>query len=545
MQIEFVSIKQFRNLTDFKITLDTKYPKTVLVGQNASGKSNFLEAIVLIFKFLDFDFKKPLHDELTLGFAIKYRCYNNSIHIEYLPKGRKKWSLIVNKKSIDQEFFIENKDQFLPRYILAYYSGLGNSNRLEEHFEDHKEKFAKAVLRSTNLNLPEYPRMQYAELIHSQFSLFSFFIENDPELKKFLKEYLFVEDIQSTLLTIRQPDWSRSSDRNEKFWGSHGVVRALLDYLYDNVAIAPLRHTVDSKSALWKKEKKKVETLYLYFSDFRKIADFVKKNKWSSFDFFHILNTANVSRLILNDGIKIRVKKKFASKISFRDLSEGEQQLLTVLGLMRFTSGEETLFLLDEPDTHLNPYWRWKYLDFIDEIVFKKGKSQTKKDNTADSHVIMTSHDAITIGSLNRDAVRIFETNSQTGVIETSIPNEDPKGMGVAGILTEIFHLRTTLDEKTFDQLERRRQLESMKYNGIELTDAQSVELKELNDTLDLLGFSRVTRDPLYQKFQARYDAAMEYKRSTRQPLSKEQVEQQKQVIDDILKKMIEEEAKL
>jgi hypothetical protein len=34
-------------------------------------------------------------------------------------------------------------------------------------------------------------------------------------------------------------------------------------------------------------------------------------------------------------------------------LSEGEQQLLMVLGLMRFTKSHQSLVLLDEPDTHL------------------------------------------------------------------------------------------------------------------------------------------------------------------------------------------------
>ncbi len=542
MQIEYVKIKRFKNLINFEIILDNSQNKTVLIGQNASGKSNFLEAVVLIFKCLDFDFdiKKIDGPELFQGFEIKYSCYGNNIHVLFSPALPKKWHLIINEKSISQVGFIKGKEKFLPRYILAYYSGLGNSNRLEIHFEDHKEKFAKIVVKAKDLSLPDYPRMQYAELIHSQFSLFSFFIDEDPKLKEFLKENLFIEDIQSTLLSVREPEWATSNtkEKDQKFWGSTGVVKSLLYYLHDNVAIAPLRSVASNKSTLWKKEKKKSEVVYLYFSDFSKIRSFVKQNKWSSFDFFHILNTANVSRLFTHEGIRIRVKKKHANKISFGDLSEGEQQLLTVLGLMRFTSGTETLFLLDEPDTHLNPYWRWKYMDFIDEIVFKD-----QKEGQQTTQVIMTSHDPLTIGSLIREAVRIFETDSKTGNIITYSPQEDPKGMGVAGILTEIFKLRTTLDNTTQEQLERRRTLESKRFNKLELSNEEQKELEDLNHTLDNLGFSRFTRDPLYQKFQAAFDKEMKAKPSNDKPLSADEEKSQKEKIDEILKKILSKES--
>jgi ABC-type cobalamin/Fe3+-siderophores transport system ATPase subunit len=48
--------------------------------------------------------------------------------------------------------------------------------------------------------------------------------------------------------------------------------------------------------------------------------------------------------------------------VTYRDLSEGEQQLLLVLGLLKFTARDEALLLLDEPDTHLNPAWSTQYL---------------------------------------------------------------------------------------------------------------------------------------------------------------------------------------
>ena len=53
MRINEVKITKFKNLQDFTINFDNSSMKTVLLGQNAVGKSNFIEALVLIFKYLD------------------------------------------------------------------------------------------------------------------------------------------------------------------------------------------------------------------------------------------------------------------------------------------------------------------------------------------------------------------------------------------------------------------------------------------------------------------------------------------------------------
>lgn len=532
MQIEYIKIKNFKNLQDFEISFNKDEMKTVLIGQNASGKSNFIEALVLIFKYLDL--KKAHDDEYEFEYEIKYFCRDREIEIQYDPKAKQKYRFLVDKEKISNKIFYESKDEFLPRCVFAYYSGLGNSNRLEEHFWDHRKDFATNAMKKIDTSLPPHQPLFHAELIHSYFSLLAFYVGRENEdVQNFLSEHLNILGLESILLTIQEPDWKKNEP---KFWGSEGVVRSLLEYLNDTVALSPIREKIKFKGELWKKEKREKEVIYLYISEIEKIRKYVELNKWSSYDFFQVLDTANVSRLINREGIRIRVRKKFASKIAFRDLSEGEQQLLTVLGLMRFMAGEESLFLLDEPDTHLNPYWRWKYLDFIEEIVFDKNKKNSKVQ------VLMSSHDAITIGGLNKEAVRIFESDITTGKIKTFMPVEDPKGMGVAGILMEIFHLKTTLDKKTQEQLERRRHLESMVYNKIILSPEETLELSRLNSELDNLGFSRVTRDPLYQKFQARFDAEMKYRKSSFTPLKKEEIDEQNELIDKVLKDMMNEE---
>lgn len=554
MQIESVYINGFRNLNYFRI--DFSEMKTVLIGQNASGKSNFIEAIVLIFKQLDF-LDREIKLEHIFDYEIIYICYNNKVKITRTcdENGKFKYKFLKfngNRDLLGNDIFEEikkfrdNRDKYLPKYIFAYYSGLGNSNRLEEHFEDHKKSFAQRALKAKENIIPAPPRMLYAELIHSQLSLLSFFIDDNAEARLFLKKHLNIEELQSILLTIKEPYWSDKKKKIEdpKFFGSIGVVRNLLYHLHDNVAFAPFRDRTDSNSGFWQesKAKKVIEVVYLYMNDddFKKIRKYVNEKNWSSFEFFHVLNTANVSQLLTKEGVKIRVKKQFANKIAFKDLSEGEQQLLTVLGLMRFTKTDEALFLLDEPDTHLNPLWQWKYMDFIDEIVFKN------KTDERGIQVIMSSHAPLTIGGLKKEEVRVFRQIE--GKISASPPSEDPKGMGVAGVLTEIFGIPSTLDIATNEQLERRRHIESMIFNleksSIPLPENENLnlikeELKVLNKELDNLGISRVTRDPMFQEFQAQFDKEMNYQKSLQRPLSLKEQEERDSLMEKIMKDII------
>jgi predicted ATPase len=85
--------------------------------------------------------------------------------------------------------------------------------------------------------------------------------------------------------------------------------------------------------------------------------------------FFRYAEGAYIGDLI--DELRITVKKRdeHGGKVSFTQLSEGELQMLTVLGLVRITREDHCLFLLDEPDTHLNPIWKLRYFDDIEEVV--------------------------------------------------------------------------------------------------------------------------------------------------------------------------------
>ena len=175
------------------------------------------------------------------------------------------------------------------------------------------------------------------------------------------------------------------------------------------------------------------------------------------------------------------------NSLTFRELSEGEQQLLMVLGLLRFIEGKEGLILLDEPDTHLNPAWGLEYTHLLKSHVADQETTQ----------IVMATHDPLVVAGLTAPEVQLMRRDD-AGRVAARHPDEDPKGMGVAGLLTsELYGLRSQLDWETLRALDQKRELATKET----LSDAERGRLRELNELLGNLDFSKTTRDPLYKPF--------------------------------------------
>ncbi len=196
------------------------------------------------------------------------------------------------------------------------------------------------------------------------------------------------------------------------------------------------------------------------------------------------------SNVVSADGSDVRIwlrLKGVAESATFNDLAEGERQLLTVLGLLRFTADDEALFVLDEPDTHLNPAW---CLDYLDNL-HKYGA------NLDTSQIIMTTHSPLTFAGLEKNEVVVLQ-RERDGSIRAEHPVSSPRGMGFSAILTsDYFGLRSTLDRPTLEKLDLRRALGLKQAK----TDDDLKKLTQLDQELGRLDFSNSVRDPLYQEF--------------------------------------------
>jgi ABC-type transport system involved in cytochrome c biogenesis ATPase subunit len=508
---EDVPSHKFKNLKNVTIKFDPSHWITVGIGWNGSGKSNILEALAIIFREL-ISAKTP---KVDFVFRLVYRIGSGGderrVSVEHDPaRENDKFKFNVNSlaetlgeknasggSSVTETllqrltlaaFRRDNKN--LPRYVFSYYSG--ENTRLQEVFLPYLEKYDSDLRSGKD---PGLKRLFYAMPEHSQFVLLAFLIHQDPKVKHFLYEQLGINPdtgIESVLFVLRQPPWtSASPDGDPRFWNARGLVQKFLDRLQE-VSLGPIeRETLVSVSP-W--NKKRLKFKYLYLRDMEALRELVGGG--SAGEFFRDLESTHVSQLIEEVRIRVRLGSGEES-VTFRELSEGEQQLLTVLGLLLFTAEEESLFLLDEPDTHLNPRWSVDYLSYLELFLgAEDGMEQS-------CHVLMTTHNPISIAGLEKEQVQVLIRNA-SGDTQIQNPAVSPRGMGYSGVVTsDMFGLGTSLDKDTSADLIKLHKLA----NSPELSDRERKELGILRKELEKLDFNFASRDRLEQEFRrARFD---------------------------------------
>ncbi len=492
MRLDRLHIRsRFKNLCDFRIDFDEASEMTVLVGRNGTGKSNLLEALTIIFRDLDLGVRP------AFSYELRYLCRGHTIIVDADPERQTQrgYELTADAEKLAWKTFHDSPmREYLPNFVFGYYSGPGN--RMEGHFERHQESFYRQLLN--NIDQPLRP-LFFARPVHSQFVLLAFFLDPDPEVAKFLSEHLWIEDFDYALFIMREPPWT-SKQGDPRFWNARGVVRDFLNWLYE-LALAPCRLKLRVPAGF--KKQQSLEHLYLFLPDLEHVRG-LASHYGAQQDFFKALESTYISKLISEVRINVRARKVDGS-LTFRELSEGEQQLLMVLGLLRFTREDESLFLLDEPDTHLNPAWSVQYLKFLREI----GGAQKN------SHVIMATHDPLVISGLERSQVQILRRDDDTGRIEVQQPESDPKYMGVpALLLSEVYGLRSVLPPATMQLLDEKRRLAAKP----DLTDEDRQALQQLDEKLEEADLLADNRDPMYRDFVRAY-AQLQHERGLDKPV--------------------------
>lgn len=510
---------QFKNLKNVTIDFDQEQWVTIVIGWNGTGKSNVLEALAIIFRDLIAKKRTP-----PFAFQLTYRMgageQRRLIQIDGDPDREKDAFIIyvADDKQIKQNeqtrslldfggtgdwtpignpmkltSFLNAETEHLPRYVFSYYSG--ESQRMHEVFRPYLESYDSKLRNGID---PGPKRLFYAMPVHSQFVLLAFMIQQSDVVRSFLDDPLGLdpdEGIESVLFVLKQPGWSKRRGKkkvvdggDDRFWGSKGVVQTFLDRL-QNIALAPVQITRDKQLTLWNKET--TEFQYLFIKDIDALRRLVGNQ--APADFFRDLESTYVSELIEEVRIRVRLKKNDGS-VTFRELSEGEQQLLTVLGLLRFTAEDESLFLLDEPDTHLNPRWSVYYISYLKQFM----ASGTKQEET--SHILLTTHNPLAVAELDREQVQILRMTKQEGQrqIVACYPEMAPRGMGYAAIVTsDMFGIASSLDHSTQELLEAQRSFAAKE----RLTTDEQRELDSINAKLDRLGFRFFHPDDEYSRY--------------------------------------------
>jgi predicted ATPase len=522
MRLDKVFIDGFKNLKQLEVDFDESKLATVLIGQNGAGKSNLIEAITQVFRWVDLRRHEP-----HFRYRVDYRISGAKVTLSNVPGEP---FIRVDGKEVKRTEFESRKTEWFPDLVFGYYSG--GSRRLETLFDTHQANYYKAIARNNDETACYEAllarRLFYCRPVHAVLGLLALFAFPETKVGKALQAQLGITGFHSALALFREPWYAKGGrkakiDEATNFWGAEGPAGRTASRLKE-LAFHPMRLTGNAIDDY--RDKKQDEAQFATFLPNLDALRALGKEFSDDGDMFYALEALDVSDLIREVMVWVTRGNDAAGNVGFADLSDGERQLLMVLGLIRISRGKRVLFLLDEPDTHLNPHWQHSYLKLIEDWTGIAADADK-------CHIILTSHNPLTIAALTRNEVRVMHSDSNSDVVQVDTPFVDPKGLGVAGVLTDIFGMQSTLDLPTQKLIDDRNKLA----RKTKLSDMEAQALETINDQLRKLGFMYDERDELYREYLRKLD---DVELADVEPLTPDELRRRDETTREIIEQLLQ-----
>jgi restriction system-associated AAA family ATPase len=161
-------------------------------------------------------------------------------------------------------------------------------------------------------------------------------------------------------------------------------------------------------------------------------------------------------------------KTNIEEPVLLKSLSDGEHQLLHTLGLCLLFKNTNSLFLLDEPETHFNPQWRANFISRLRQ-------SFSDSDN---QEMLITTHTPFLISDSTPDKVLVFNKDKETGAVAVSNPEYNTLGASINKITMATFDKRETIGGLALSLLN------DFKKRSEEVEVDQALLIKDINHKL-------------------------------------------------------------
>lgn len=110
---------------------------------------------------------------------------------------------------------------------------------------------------------------------------------------------------------------------------------------------------------------------------------------------------------------------------------------MQVLGTLAMVGDANALFLFDEPESHLNPQWRVKFVQKMREVPTSKG-SRKKWSAPSRQEMLLTTHAPFVPSDMSRDNVLVF-SKEEASHININRPDIETFGTTFDRILEHCF----------------------------------------------------------------------------------------------------------
>lgn len=477
MKLRRLKISGYKNVRNCDVEFPSPSLLHAVIGSNGSGKSNLIEAILQILIGCYFE-KAPRFE-----FCLEFEAHKQ---IVVLQRENGRFSIAANGQQIPLNNFSrrlrENPGQeFYPTLTLIYYSG--ECRRVQKLIARYRRHFQK-LTRNTETDRFR-PLFVQSSNEQSQSILIGLFAHGYQHLL----DRLQLDAISDVKIVLCSPEGFDPEVHEPKLWNTEGAIRRIVSAIDETssdqsgLGVLEIPREVLGEG-LRRRSAKPMKRTY-HFREGREtgIIRLAQRLQAGGENIYLALESLRARGMLVSVSFKLK-RKDATNRFSFDSLSEGEKQLLAVIGAATLTHQKENLILLDEPDTHLNPHWSWDYPSMFAEAI----------PPNSSSTVLMATHDPVIISGMSREQVLLAHPNSQG----FSRPHRNPRGQGIANLLcsAEFFGLPSSLDKETQKLLDERLAL-SVKET---LSDQDRTRLRALNQKLEILpGVSE--RDPNYVKF--------------------------------------------
>ena len=526
MQISRLEIDNHKCLVDFKILLSTidGGSSSILIGENGTGKSSMLESILnIIMSFESDSVERNIGYSYRLDYIFAGSRYRiDEVEHKYRIEIDGEQQFTGSMGSI-REMLRKTKKRVFPSRVMVFYSGTNNNmySQVKKINSRYVAKCKKALLNygrsfrnGLDIEYEYFPerRFNYCEDVLTPVLLSSIMGGKESEERSILSQCCQLSKIHYIKLSVNMDEMLLRFgvyDRVDEIVDDVYTILKYVDPILGEYLRSCYEYSDDGKAYF---ELENIESLGL--------------DSITLFNFFEKMLS------LFKGEIEVNVYQGETS-VKSSDLSEGQRQLIKILGMLGLCKNEDCLVLMDEPDAHMNPRWKYEIKPIIDECL--KGATNTQ--------AIIATHDPLVINGVDKKYIRIFTFNPHyiekynwyfTKVIE---PTENTEGLGIDGLLqSEYYGLRTSYDKKATDKFIRRQELYSKLING-EATEAEKEDLRELTKEIGFLPMSYNSIDFLYDDFIKAYKNSDLF---AKEYLSFEDIQRRRKIITDIITALYE-----
>lgn len=396
MRIKSIYISRYKNIHDFQMDFDDNNGIDVFVGKNASGKSNFFEAIIEIFHHID-QFGQE-NNTINFEYCIFYEIDGVVTKIEWAKE-----QLFINGEDGQRKL---GKIPF-PDNIIVYYTG--HNTTVPTLIGNYKSLFQRKI-KGADLSDsrkfigigPDYKNLLLS-LIISQ--------HQDNPARNYILNKLSVDKIGLTKpgtkevtepvirLKLERPDYAKGkrdfniqlNDETDRYWSAVGITKEFLDSLTQCIWNNTDQISVNEGYF-------QGEDHYILYISIKKLQEEFK-NRWG--ELFQQFDNLKVLGMLSDITVPLRLDSDIEGDIS--SFSDGQFQSVYIYAVSEFFKNKNCVTLLDEPDAFLHPEWQHQFINQVKEI------------NTVmlcKNHILVTTHSASTIASLEQKYVSVIYSDN-------------------------------------------------------------------------------------------------------------------------------------